>query len=47
MNVLETNDRAAGLYKRLGFEIEGILKNDKILSDGKYHSTVVMGRLNE
>ena len=44
--VLETNDRAIGLYKSLGFEIEGILKNDKFLSDGKYHDTIVMGRFN-
>ncbi|HCF51897.1 MAG TPA: GNAT family N-acetyltransferase, partial [Bacillus sp. (in: Bacteria)] len=31
-------------YKKLGFEVEGILKNDKRLSDGKYYNTVVMGR---
>ncbi|MFD0698092.1 GNAT family N-acetyltransferase [Paenibacillus sp. GCM10027628] len=31
----------------LGFEIEGILKNDKILSDGKYYNTIIMGRFNE
>lgn len=47
LNVLETNDRATKLYKSLGFEIEGVLKNDKILSDGKYHNTIVMGRFKE
>jgi ribosomal protein S18 acetylase RimI-like enzyme len=47
LNVLETNSRAIELYKRVGFEIEGILKNDKILSDGKYYNTIVMGRFNE
>ena len=31
LNVLETNDKAIKLYKKFGFEIEGILKNDKIL----------------
>ncbi|MFL1671877.1 GNAT family N-acetyltransferase [Paenibacillus dendritiformis] len=47
LNVLETNDKAIALYKKLGFEIEGILKNDKILSDGKYYNTIVMGRCRE
>lgn len=46
LNVLETNDKAIELYKKLGFEIEGVLKNDKILSDGKYYNTIVMGRFN-
>lgn len=44
LNVLETNDKAIALYKKLGFEIEGTLRNDKILSDGKYYNTIVMGR---
>ncbi|WP_025848906.1 GNAT family N-acetyltransferase [Paenibacillus ehimensis] len=47
LNVLETNDKAIELYKRLGFEVEGILKKDKILSDGNYYNTIVMGRFNE
>ena len=47
LNVLETNDRAIELYKRLGFEIEGMLRQDKILSDGKYYNTIAMGRFNE
>lgn len=42
LNVLETNTKAIELYKRLGFEIEGILKNDKILSDGEYYNTIVI-----
>lgn len=41
LNVLETNTRAIELYKRLGFEIEGILINDKILSDGEYYNTII------
>jgi ribosomal protein S18 acetylase RimI-like enzyme len=47
LNVLETNDNAIKLYKKLGFEIEGVLKKDKILSDGKYYNTILMGRFNE
>jgi RimJ/RimL family protein N-acetyltransferase len=47
LNVLETNTRAIELYKRLGFEIEGVLRNDRMLSDGKYYSTIVMGRFND
>ncbi|SFG82311.1 Protein N-acetyltransferase, RimJ/RimL family [Priestia megaterium] len=44
LNVLETNKKAIDLYTKFGFEIEGVLKNDKVLSDGKFYSTVVMGR---
>ncbi|MEY8348104.1 GNAT family N-acetyltransferase [Bacillus cereus] len=47
LNVLETNDKAIKLYERLGFGIEGVLKNDKRLADGKYYHTIIMGRLNE
>lgn len=46
LNVIETNDKAIKLYKDLGFKIEGVLQNDKILEDGKYYNTVVMGRFN-
>ncbi|MCO7125752.1 GNAT family N-acetyltransferase [Sporolactobacillus shoreicorticis] len=35
--VLETNKNAIELYKKLGFEIEGLIKKDRILSDGKYY----------
>lgn len=45
--VLETNERAIKLYQQQGFEIEGILKKDKLLSDGKYYNTIVMGRCHE
>ncbi|MED2187199.1 GNAT family N-acetyltransferase [Bacillus wiedmannii] len=44
LQVLETNEAAIQLYKKLSFEVEGILKHDKRLSDGKYYNTVVMGR---
>lgn len=46
LSVLETNDSAINLYKKFGFKIEGILENDKKLSDGRYYHTVVMGRWN-
>lgn len=46
LNVLETNDKAIKLYKQYGFEVEGILKKDKILSDGNYYNTILMGRFN-
>ncbi|MCC5801236.1 GNAT family N-acetyltransferase [Rossellomorea vietnamensis] len=46
LNVLETNEKAITLYKHHGFEVEGILKRDKLLSDGRYYDTVVMGRFN-
>ncbi|WP_407339943.1 GNAT family N-acetyltransferase [Dickeya ananatis] len=45
LNVLETNTTAIALYKKFGFEIEGVLRSDKILSDGEYYNTIVMGRL--
>jgi ribosomal protein S18 acetylase RimI-like enzyme len=44
LSVLETNDKAISLYKKLGFEIEGVLKHDKLLADGRFYNTVVMGR---
>lgn len=44
LQVLETNNKAIELYKKHGFEIEGLLKNDKILSDGQYYNTIIMGR---
>lgn len=47
LNVLETNKTGIELYKKLGFEIEGLIKNDRILSDGNYYSTYMMGRIKE
>jgi RimJ/RimL family protein N-acetyltransferase len=46
LHVLEANSKAIDLYKKFGFTSEGVLKNDKLLSDGKYYNTVVMGRWN-
>ncbi|MHC0038789.1 GNAT family N-acetyltransferase [Pseudoneobacillus sp. C159] len=47
LNVLETNDKAIKLYKKYGFEVEGILRKDKVLSDGNYYNTVLMGRFKQ
>lgn len=44
LKVLETNEKAIKLYQKNGFEIEGILKMDKLLSDGKFYNTIIMGR---
>lgn len=43
--VTETNQKAIRLYKTHGFHIEGVLKSDKLLSDGRLCNTVVMGRI--
>ncbi len=45
LQVLETNRKAIELYTSLGIEVEGVLKYDKLLSDGHYYSTIVMGRV--
>ena len=47
LQVLETNEKAIRLYQSFGFEIEGVLRKDKLLADGKYYSTLVMGRLRD
>jgi len=47
LSVLETNEKAIKLYERYGFEVEGILKKDRVLSDGNYYNTVIMGRFKE
>lgn len=47
LNVLETNEKAKMLYEKYGFEVEGVLKRDKLLSDGNYYNTLIMGRFNE
>ncbi|MNP80186.1 hypothetical protein D3C76_1782060 [compost metagenome] len=46
LTVLETNTGAISLYRKFGFETEGMLKKDKLLADGTYYSTLVMGRFN-
>ncbi|MDP4085292.1 MAG: GNAT family N-acetyltransferase [Bacillota bacterium] len=47
LNVLETNKKAIRLYKGFDFEVEGILKKDKKLSDGDYYNTILMARFKD
>ncbi|TDQ40802.1 ribosomal protein S18 acetylase RimI-like enzyme [Aureibacillus halotolerans] len=44
LRVVHTNERAIKMYEGYGFSIEGILKNDRVRSNGTYENTVVMGR---
>ena len=41
LKVRASNEPAIRLYKKTGFEIEGLLKND-VLVDGKFDSTLCM-----
>ena len=47
LTVLKTNTKAIHLYEKNGFEVEGILKKDKRLSDGTYYDTLIMSRFKE
>lgn len=47
LSVLETNENAIKLYEQNGFEVEGILKKDKLLLDGNYYNTILMGRIKD
>lgn len=38
------NERAINLYKKMGFEVEGVLK-DSIYIDGKFYDNIIMGKL--
>lgn len=42
LSVREDNPRAIALYKKCGFEVEGILKNETYL-DGEFFNIVIMG----
>lgn len=44
LTVVATNIKARTLYEKAGFEVEGVLHNDRLHADGTYHDTVVMGR---
>jgi RimJ/RimL family protein N-acetyltransferase len=44
LNVHSDNDRAIALYKKMGFEIEGVRKRDLKYGEGQYVDTTVMGR---
>lgn len=44
LTVLAANAKARALYEKAGFEVEGVLHNDRRHADGTYHDTIVMGR---
>lgn len=44
LNVHSNNERAIALYKKMGFEIEGLRKRDLKYGKGLYVDTIVMGR---
>lgn len=44
LNVHSNNQRAIALYKKMGFECEGVRKRDLKYGEGKYVDTIVMGR---
>jgi RimJ/RimL family protein N-acetyltransferase len=44
LQVLEKNEKALKLYENKGFVVEGVLKDDKLLSDGHYYNTLLMSK---
>ncbi|MGN7476342.1 GNAT family N-acetyltransferase [Solibacillus silvestris] len=44
LTVIESNEQAVKLYKKMGFEIEGI-KKDSLLIDGQYVNELYMSKL--
>lgn len=43
LKLIASNTKAFNLYKKFGFELEGVLKKDKLLADGNYYDSYVMG----
>jgi RimJ/RimL family protein N-acetyltransferase len=44
LTVMTHNERAVGLYKRIGFEVEG-LRKDSLYVDGRYVDEYSMAKL--
>jgi ribosomal protein S18 acetylase RimI-like enzyme len=44
LTVIESNEQALGLYKKMGFEMEGIRK-DALVIEGKYVNEMYMGKI--
>ncbi len=47
LSVVATNESAIRLYRRHGFEIEGVLRKDRVHADGLFYDTVLMGRFRD
>ena len=45
LQVDSDNYRAIALYKKMGFEEEGVLKKHKYMGNGKYKDSIIMGRV--
>jgi len=41
--VIADNKIAVHLYKKCGFNVEGVMKESYLGEDGKYHDELVMG----
>ncbi|WP_026695527.1 GNAT family N-acetyltransferase [Peribacillus kribbensis] len=46
INVFSFNERAMSTYKKLGFKLEGTLRED-LFFDGKYHDNHIMGLMKD
>ena len=44
LTVIESNEQAIGLYKKMGFEVEGIRKH-ALFIDGQYVNELYMGKI--
>ena len=44
LEVLSTNERAINLYKKIGFVLEGV-KRDEVLKSGKWIDSIIMSIL--
>lgn len=45
LHVAAVNGKAAELYRKHGFEVEGVLRQDRRFRDDTFSDTIVMGRL--
>jgi len=45
LHVIADNKRAVHVYKKVGFKVEGVLKDSYLGEDDKYHDELVMGLL--
>ena len=43
LEVVSENERAIQFYKKYGFNVEGIMRDDHLIAEGQYSDTLVMG----